>query len=110
MSEKAPVLYWYQTVRNPKAPGGAELVPHLIDNHSGVGSDVLAVDLNNDGAMDIVTATRFGMFIFWGKATLRQSTGKARERAALTPVLAPGREVSTVRSARCNKLPVFSNG
>jgi hypothetical protein len=63
----APVLYWYQTVRNPKAPGGAEFVPHLIDNDSGVGSDVLAVDLNHDGAMDIVSATRFGTAIFWGK-------------------------------------------
>ena len=40
------VLYWYKTVRNPKAPGGAELVPHLIHNLSGAGSDVLAVDLN----------------------------------------------------------------
>jgi hypothetical protein len=63
----SPVLYWYQTVRNPKAPGGAEFVPHLIDNHSGVGSDALAVDLNKDGAMDIVTSTRFGTFIYWGK-------------------------------------------
>ena len=63
----APVLYWYQTVRNPKAPGGAEFVPHLIDNHTGVGSDVLAVDLNKDGALDLVTATRFGTFIYWGK-------------------------------------------
>jgi hypothetical protein len=63
----SPVLYWYQTVRNSKAPGGAEFVPHLIDNHTGVGSDVLAVDLNKDGALDIVTATRFGTFIYWGK-------------------------------------------
>lgn len=63
----APVLYWYKTVHDPKAPGGAKLVPELIDNHSGVGSDVLAFDLNHDGAMDIVTATRFGTFIYWGK-------------------------------------------
>jgi hypothetical protein len=69
----SPVLYWYQTVRNPKAPGGAEFVPHLIDNHSGAGSDVLAVDLNKDGAMDVVTATRFGTFIYWGKP--RTKTG-----------------------------------
>jgi hypothetical protein len=62
-----PVLYVYRTVRNPKAPGGAEFVPELIDNHSGSGSDLLAVDLNKDGAMDIVTATRFGTFIYWGK-------------------------------------------
>jgi hypothetical protein len=63
----APVLYWYQTVRNPKAPGGAEFIPHLIDNRSGVGSDVLAVDLNGDKAIDVVAATRFGTFIYWGK-------------------------------------------
>ena len=25
-----PVLYWFRTVRNPKAPGGAEFIPELI--------------------------------------------------------------------------------
>ena len=49
------------------APGGAEFVPELIHNRSGVGSDVLAVDLNQDGAMDVVTTTDRGTFIFWGK-------------------------------------------
>jgi hypothetical protein len=44
-------------VRNPKAPGGAEFVPELIQNRSGVDSDVLAADLNGDGAIDIVTST-----------------------------------------------------
>jgi Domain of Unknown Function (DUF1080)/FG-GAP-like repeat/FG-GAP repeat len=62
-----PVLYWYETVRDPKAPGGARFVPHLIDNHSGSGSDVYAADLNHDGKIDIITATRFGTFIFWNK-------------------------------------------
>ena len=61
------VLYVYKTVRDPKAPGGAKFVPELIDNHTGAGSDVLAVDLNKDGAIDLVTATRFGTFIYWGK-------------------------------------------
>ena len=28
----SPVLYWYETVRDPKAPGGARFVPHMIDN------------------------------------------------------------------------------
>ena len=59
------VLYWYRTVRNPKAPGGAEFVPELIHNRSGTGSDVFPVDLNKDGRLDVVTATRFGTFIFW---------------------------------------------
>ncbi len=60
-----PVLYWYRTVRNPDAPGGAEFVPELIHNHLGVGSDVLAVDLNKDGAVDIVTSNNRGTSIFW---------------------------------------------
>uniref|UniRef100_Q026X4 FG-GAP repeat protein n=1 Tax=Solibacter usitatus (strain Ellin6076) TaxID=234267 RepID=Q026X4_SOLUE len=64
-----PVLYWFRTVRNPKAPGGAEFQPELIHNRSGVGSTVLAVDLNKDGAMDIVTSTDRGTYIFWGKRT-----------------------------------------
>jgi len=49
------VLYWLKTVRNPKAPGGVEFKPELIHNRSGVGSAILAADLNKDGAMDIVT-------------------------------------------------------
>jgi hypothetical protein len=60
-----PVLYAYRTVRNPKAPGGAEFVPELIHNRSGAGSDVLAVDLNKDGKIDVVTSTDRGTFIFW---------------------------------------------
>jgi hypothetical protein len=60
------VLYWFRTVRNPKTPGGAEFVPELVHNRSGAGSTVLAVDLNKDGAIDIVTSTNRGTFIFWG--------------------------------------------
>jgi hypothetical protein len=62
-----PVLYVYRVVRNKNAPGGAEFVPELVHNRSGVGSDLLAVDLNKDGCMDIVTSTNRGTFIFWGK-------------------------------------------
>jgi hypothetical protein len=61
----APVLYVYRTVRNPKAPGGAEFVPELIHNRSGVGSHVAVVDLNNDKAPEIITGTKRGTFVFW---------------------------------------------
>lgn len=70
------VLYWFRTVRNPKAPGGAEFKPELIHNRSGVGSTVLAADLNKDGAMDIVTSTNRGTFIFWGKSAAKTRAEK----------------------------------
>ena len=65
-----PFLYWYKTVRDPNAPGGAKLVPHLIHNSSGAGDNVLPIDLNGDGIMDIVTATKRGLYIFWGTPDL----------------------------------------
>jgi len=76
------VLYWYRTVRNPKAPGGAEFVPELIHNRSGAGSDILAADINEDGAMDIITSTDRGTFIFWGKhrSPAAKTAGKAARK------------------------------
>jgi hypothetical protein len=73
----AAVLYIYKTVRNPKAPGGAEFVPELIHNHSGVGSSFDVVDLNKDGKPDIVTATAFGTFVFFSKASSSAATKPA---------------------------------
>ncbi len=61
-----PALYWFRTVRNPAAPGGAEFVPELIHNRSGVGAQFTAVDLDKDGRVDIITATNRGTFVFFG--------------------------------------------
>ncbi len=63
----AAVLYWYRTVRNPKAEGGAEFIPELIHNRSGVGSQFVVKDLNGDGAPDVVTSGPKGTFIFWNQ-------------------------------------------
>jgi len=60
------VVYWYRTVRSRSAPGGVEFVPELIHNRSGVGSELKAVDLNRDGASDLITSGTRGTFIFWG--------------------------------------------
>jgi hypothetical protein len=68
------VLYWFRTVRDPKAPGGARFLPELINNRSGVGSQFSVVDLNKDGKPDIITSTNRGTFIFF-------NTGKAPSEA-----------------------------
>lgn len=61
------VLYVYKTVRNPHAPGGAEFVPELIHNRSGVGSHLAVADLDGDGTPDIVTSGVYGTFVFFNK-------------------------------------------
>jgi hypothetical protein len=66
------VLYWYRTVRNRKAEGGAEFVPELIHNRSGVGSQIAVSDLNGDGAPDIVTSSSKGTFVFWNQMQKRK--------------------------------------
>jgi len=75
-----PVLYIFKTVRNPKVPGGAEFVPEMVHNRSGVGSTVLAADVNRDGAMDIITATKLGIFAFLN--TPRPGAARGRGAAA----------------------------
>lgn len=73
------VLYAYRAVRDTKAPGGARFVPELIHNRSGAGNTLFAGDINSDGAVDVLTATDRGTFVFWGKqraATRKPGAGK----------------------------------
>jgi hypothetical protein len=70
------VLYWYRTVRNPKAEGGAEFVPELIHNRSGVGSQFVVTDLNGDGAPDIVISCVKGTFVFWNQMHARSQPSR----------------------------------
>ena len=57
----APVLYWFQVVRTK---AGARFVPHLIDEKSGVGTQVTVADVNSDGRPDILTVSKLGTFVF----------------------------------------------
>jgi len=56
------------------------LVPHLIHNRSGAGSDILATDLNGDGKTDVVVATRSGTYIFWGEGKAARHTARTSKR------------------------------
>jgi hypothetical protein len=75
----AAVLYVYRTVRNPKAEGGAEFVPELVHNRSGVGSAFQVADLNKDGALDIVTSGNRGTFVFFGKPSAQKKRPAGRK-------------------------------
>jgi hypothetical protein len=54
------VLYWFE-FKPGKTP---QWIPHLIDDHSGVGLQVVTTDLNHDGRMDIIVSNKNGVFYF----------------------------------------------
>jgi len=56
------VLYWFQLVRH--ANGHADFVPHLIDDDSGVGTQVVAGNIVNQKFPDIVVGNKKGTFLF----------------------------------------------
>jgi len=58
----APVLYWFQLTRGKNRQ--VKYVPHLIDSASGVGTQVVAADVNGDGRPDILTVSKLGAFVF----------------------------------------------
>ncbi len=57
-----PVVYWFQLQRN--TDGSVKYVPHLIDDNSGVGVQIAAQDVNNDGRVDVLTSSKLGSFVF----------------------------------------------
>ncbi len=56
------VVYWFELQRDKEH--GVRFIPHKIDDDSGVGTQVTAVDLNGDGVADIIVGNKKGTFIF----------------------------------------------
>jgi FG-GAP-like repeat len=54
------VLYWFES----KPGSNPQWVPHLIDNQSGVGLQVVIADMNKDAKSDIVISNKNGVFYF----------------------------------------------
>jgi hypothetical protein len=59
--EAAPVVYWFRLTRGA---GGVRFVPHLIDDASGVGTQITVADVTGDGRADVLTASKLGVFLF----------------------------------------------
>ncbi|MDB6117475.1 MAG: repeat-containing protein [Verrucomicrobiaceae bacterium] len=56
------VLYWFEIKRDGK--GGADFIPHQIDDDSGVGTQVTTGDINKDGLVDVLVSNKKGVFVF----------------------------------------------
>jgi hypothetical protein len=61
-SDAPAVLYWFRTTRLPG--GKVDFVPFLIDDNSGVGTQVVTADLNGDKWPDVVVGNKKGLFVF----------------------------------------------
>lgn len=55
------VVYWFELKRDGN--GGAQFVPHKVDDNSGVGTQVVAADLNGDGVPDVIVSNKKGTFV-----------------------------------------------
>lgn len=64
-SEEPAVLYWIEWQKNEQ--GSLEWTCHLVDEDSGVGLQVVAVDLNQDGKMDLLSSNKKGVHLFLQK-------------------------------------------
>ncbi len=55
------VLYWFKLVRG--SGGTVDWLPHLIDDNSGIGTQVVAADVNGDKLPDVIVGNKKGTFV-----------------------------------------------
>jgi len=60
-SDNPAVLYWFKLTRPAK--GQAEFVPYLVDDNSGIGTQVVTGNISNKEFPDIVVGNKKGLFL-----------------------------------------------
>jgi hypothetical protein len=56
------VVYWFELQRDKQQ--GVRFVPHMVDDDSGVGTQVAAAPLNGDQLPDVIVGNKKGTFVF----------------------------------------------
>ncbi len=75
------VLYWFEIRRTPS---GVEFVPHLIDDNSGVGTQVEVKDVDGNGHPDVIVGNKMGVFVHLHKT--REVTPEEWKKAQPQPL------------------------
>lgn len=89
-SQELPLLYWFQ---NQKTEDGVEFRPWLIDERSGVGTQLTVGDLSGDGAPDIVVGNKMGTFVFTQKRADPADAGDTHPKPSEEPAHTVGTEI-----------------
>ncbi|MAF67239.1 MAG: dehydrogenase [Planctomycetes bacterium] len=64
-SRDPAVVYWFELTRDG---GRAEYIPHLVDDDTGVGVQVVAGDVDGDGLIDVVVGNKKGTTVLFQQA------------------------------------------
>ena len=95
------VIYWFQLTRGKD--GAVEWVPHLIDNDSGVGVQVVAGDFSGDKRPDIVVANKKGIYAHVQQ--VREVTKAEFDEKQPRKKVAAAEGLSPLEAARAMTLP-----
>jgi hypothetical protein len=85
------VLYWFKLMRGEN--GSVDFIPYLIDDNSGIGTQVVAGNINKDKFPDVVVGNKKGTFVLlhetkkvnkstWEKAQPKVVAESAKPQAA----------------------------
>jgi len=76
------VVYWFRTVR--KGPGNVDFVPYLLDNDSGVGTQVVVGKVDKDEYPEVVVGNKKGVFVLHhtAKAVSKEDWQKSQPQPA----------------------------
>jgi hypothetical protein len=88
------VLYWFELNRGPQ---GVDYVPHRIDADSGVGTQIVAGDVNGDRLPDVVVGNKKGVFVLQQQVT--PATAAEAEAARPKPLPPPKAATATPATA-----------
>jgi len=100
------LIYWFKTTRTDS---GVDFVPFLVSNVSGLGTQIVAGDLNKDGLPDVVVGNKRGTYAYlqsrtpvsreeWNMARPKKNNaaGYSPEEAAAAMTVPPGFKVKLV--------------